>query len=1272
MLNKCVSIINSKSYLPKITFAAALLLVITSATIQHHFNEHKQEQSRQSLQTILKTSHQAITSWVNQHKSTASLWSESPDIITVFNELNTEKKTSPKDLLDHPAQKTIREHMYPLLASSHYAGFFLISRNNINLSSSRDSNIGKKNLMSGKGGFLKRIWAGETIITTPIPSDVPLTSIDGSYGKKAPTMFVGAPIRNNKGEVIGILTLRIDPGVDFTKILNQANIGETGETIAFNLNGLLLNNSRFDKSLHNLKILDKDKSSMLNFVLYEHQKKPTINPGMASHKKLIAPVQAAITGKDGVNTQGYTDYRGITTIGAWLWDKDLGFGILTQQATDEAYLLASHIILSLNSLTIAGLFILLLTSYIHHISKKIILQNETQYSHIVNTVMDAVISIDTNANICSFNTAAEKIFGYARDEVIGKSVDILTPENASINHSTQISNYINNHQSKRIGAGCANLLARRKDGSEFPIDITLSEDNSNEQPRFIGVLRDITERVKAEQQIKQERDKAQHYLDSVEAIVLLVNLDGKIELINRKGCELLGYTKKELLGRYAINIIIPEENRLEAMDYFTSLTKGERKSGEHHEEKIETKNGALLDIVWRTGFIYDDNNNIKQILSSGIDITQSRLLEKERDQQQLLFESVFNDVPDSIIITNAQQKIIKINNSFHRNFGYKQSEVVGHTTDFLIDNPEDYGYDEFIKTRFPNNSLGEHFIINYKKHSGDIFPGETTGAPLHDRKGAVQGSISVIRDVTERIRSENILLEHENTLQSALAAVNAGTFSYDIATSNIYIDQRSQEIFDLHFENKVGKIKQWQNILHPDDKLHILKKLDQSLSSDDSYDIIYRILTISGKVKHIHSRGLITRLPDGSPSSIKGLNLDITHEFLINEERQVLQQQLQQAQKMESIGQLTGGIAHDFNNMLASILGFTQLSQKRAAELNDQKLNSYLNHVSIAGDRARNLVKQMLSFSRTESNIKTTSNINLIIDEVSAMLRPVIPSSIDIHTRLHDQPLLVDVDPVQLHQVITNLCINARDAMNGKGSVHITTKAVHIINDVCASCHQKISGDFTGISIKDDGPGITHDILDNIFEPFFSTKDIGKGTGMGLSMVHGIIHKHAGHIILNTNMLSGSEFLLLLTSSSNGDISHDQQTEPVSTQKPASHGKHILLVDDELSLTTLFSSILGDNNYEVTSFNNSLDALSNFIDNPDKYDALITDQTMPHLTGIELIQEIHKVQPDFPVIMQTGYTDQLDDETIKSLELRGLLKKPVDIDTMISVVNDIF
>ena len=406
------------------------------------------------------------------------------------------------------------------------------------------------------------------------------------------------------------------------------------------------------------------------------------------------------------------------------------------------------------------------------------------------------------------------------------------------------------------------------------------------------------------------------------------------------------------------------------------------------------------------------------------------------------------------------------------------------------------------------------------------------------------------------------------------------------------------------------------------------------------------------------------------------------------QEHHVLNKQLQQAQKMEAIGQLTGGIAHDFNNILASILGFTNLALQRFVSDDQPELREYLGEVSHAGERARDLVSQMLAFSREEKSNVTQLQLKPVMEDVTKILRATLPSSIQLSREIGADVPAIMMDMVQLQQVLMTMCINARDAVDDIGQIDIwgcrtsiiecdqydlQTETDNVIQcRTCDACHNEIDeGDYVELSVRDSGTGIEDDILKRIFEPFFTTKEVGKGTGMGLSMVHGIIHQHGGHILVDSKPGIGTTFRLLFPVEKCAS-SHrpDNQTEVNIVPKKIDDTR-LLIVDDEESVARFIGDLFESNGWKVTVMTNSQAALDLFSQAPTSFDLIITDQTMPELTGVELAKRVLEQRPALPIILCTGYSEHVDKTKAKALGIRGYLTKPMQTNALLNLAQSL-
>jgi PAS domain S-box-containing protein len=403
-----------------------------------------------------------------------------------------------------------------------------------------------------------------------------------------------------------------------------------------------------------------------------------------------------------------------------------------------------------------------------------------------------------------------------------------------------------------------------------------------------------------------------------------------------------------------------------------------------------------------------------------------------------------------------------------------------------------------------------------------------------------------------------------------------------------------------------------------------------------------------------------------------GYMRDISERREAEGQRRQLERQLQQAQKMEAIGQLTGGIAHDFNNILTSLLGYVSLAEDYTSEMGDERLMRYLERSMRAGNRARELIQQMLTFSRGQQGDPDVLELNRLIPEWTSLIESTFPSSVEILTEIDSEVPSTLIDPVQIEQVLMNLCINARDAMNGSGCINI--KLSHrkdIEGCVCASCRKSIEqSDYIEIAVSDTGGGIPTDIQSRIFEPFYSTKEVGRGSGMGLSMVHGIVHRHNGHILLESIEEQLTCFRILLKRYEHQlEASKNSGVRSVSTDADL-HGS-VLLVDDEPAVSEFMQDLLESWSLDVTIFNDSVEANRHYAEFADHYPLVILDLTMPRMSGLELAEGLLKLRPHQAIILYTGYDADISEDQVRELGIKALVKKPIDTLGLRELVTDL-
>ena len=375
-------------------------------------------------------------------------------------------------------------------------------------------------------------------------------------------------------------------------------------------------------------------------------------------------------------------------------------------------------------------------------------------------------------------------------------------------------------------------------------------------------------------------------------------------------------------------------------------------------------------------------------------------------------------------------------------------------------------------------------------------------------------------------------------------------------------------------------------------------------------------------------------------------------------ERYKLEKQLRHTQKMEAIGTLAGGIAHDFNNVLTPIMGYSEIIRlkMRQEEHRDQTVLDYIEEILRAARRAKSLVEQILTFSRSSEKKELLQPIHPIVKEVMKLMHVTLPTTIQIREDIDEHCGLVSFDPVQIHQILINLCTNSAHAMAGRRGT-LTVRLAKARRD-------EEGREWVELSVADTGCGIEPQLLDRIFEPYFTTKEKSRGTGMGLAMVHGIITRQGGRITVESQVGAGTVFRVLFPTSTEANM----LDQAVATSEIVRGTGHILLVDDEEQVVQVAGQMLGSLGYQVTGRTSATEAFGLFAEAAQDYDLLITDLTMPELTGVELSNRLKAIRPDLPVILITGYSEVLSKETAKQAGVDEYCTKPISLRNLATVV----
>ena len=496
---------------------------------------------------------------------------------------------------------------------------------------------------------------------------------------------------------------------------------------------------------------------------------------------------------------------------------------------------------------------------------------------------------------------------------------------------------------------------------------------------------------------------------------------------------------------------------------------------------------------------------------------------------------------------------------------------------------------------------------------------------------------SLQQENSERRRAEEALRRSEAYLAQAQTLSHTGSFGWNPATGEIYWSAETFRIFeyDRAITPTVELIDQR---VHPEDVTGFRQVVERASHDGQDFAHEYRLQMPDGRVKYIHVVAHATRNETGDVDFV-GAVMDVTlakesedRVRLAQAEREQLEQRLRQAEKMEAVGRLAGGIAHDFNNVLAGVFAYGEMLFEETPE--DSPRKRYAKNVLTAATRGRALVEQILAFSRSQLGKRVPVDVTHVVAETLELLRGSLPANIRLESSAPALPLIVIGDATQLHQVVMNVCSNAIQAMSATGTLRVALEAADLSAERAVSHGTLRPGRYVRLTIQDSGSGMDQATLARIFEPFFTTKEIGRGTGLGLSLVYAIVTDAGGAIDVRSALEQGSTFTIYLARAEAALAAAGEAAAP----PPRGNGERVLLVEDEANLLAMTAEVLTRLGYEPASFSDSQTALAAFEAEPRSFDVVITDDVMPGLTGTGLARRLHRRRPDLPIVLVSGYS----------------------------------
>jgi len=873
-------------------------------------------------------------------------------------------------------------------------------------------------------------------------------------------------------------------------------------------------------------------------------------------------------------------------------------------------------------------------------------RSEERYRDIFNAAADVMVLRDADFRVVDVNAAFVAQSGFSREEALGKDQVLggnLEPDAVSrARHAKVLAGEPAVVETVRV----------RKDGGRIDVELHCMPVHHQGRPHVLYISRDISARKRAEEALRVSEEQYRSIFNASQDTMVLRDADFRMVDVNAAWIAVTGFSREEAIGQDRVLGNDPPEFERQLRAQHHKVLAGEtmvleceriRRSGRREQRELRA--------------VPVRHQGKPHVLYIGRDINQRKRAEEALRASEEQYRAIFNAARDGMILRDAEFRIVDVNPAYQQASGYSREEVVGK--DHVVANPPEMN--QPIKALHRRALAGEAVLIETQSANkdGSRFDIELRGFPMQYR-----GQPHVLwigRDISERKRADERLRASEEQYRAVFNATTDALVLRDAEQQVVDVNPAFLAMSGFSREQVISESR-W--FFAGTEQAALAKEMHRRVIAGESVHFeVYGYRKDGSRIDvEMHAVPMRYR---GKPHAL-GMARDITERKSADAERARLEAQLRQAQKMEAIGHLAGGIAHDFNNILTGIQGYAQLAGERPAVAADAKLASHLDHLELACNRARELIQQMLVFSRGRRGTPRAVALAPLVRQAIRLLRSSLPATLEIVPEFAADLPGALLDPVQAEQVLMNLCINARDAMQGRGTVQVGLSRIAMQGAVCASCRGAVRGEFVELSVADAGPGIAPDAMERMFEPFFSTKETGRGTGMGLAIVHGIVHEHGGHILVESSA-AGACFRTLFPALSGQEVAESLPKRRGSVPPPRLSGR-VLLVDDEQMVARFMRELLQGWGLHVTALTSATEARQAFARAPQDYDLLLTDYTMPRMTGLDLAQALRAIRPGLPVILYSGYTDAIPESQLGGTAVE-LVQKPIDPDALLAVLR---
>jgi two-component system cell cycle sensor histidine kinase/response regulator CckA len=629
-----------------------------------------------------------------------------------------------------------------------------------------------------------------------------------------------------------------------------------------------------------------------------------------------------------------------------------------------------------------------------------------------------------------------------------------------------------------------------------------------------------------------------------------------------------------------------------------------------------------------------------------------------------LLHQFVQHTPAAVAMFNTQMRCLQASDRWLTDYGLAGRNIVGLSCHEMFPGLPDRWKEVYHHVL--EGAIEQCERDSIKASDGSVEWVQWEARPWHEPDGSIGGLILFTQFITERIHIEEALRLSQDKFRSALQHSPIGMAV--VGPDGRWLEVNPALCKIVGYSRGELLVTDFQSITHPDDRQAGVDSVRQMLEKKlDSYQVEKRYLHKAGHVIWVQLNVSLAWNPDGTPRHFVAQIQDITERKRAEEQRKKLEEQLRKAQKMEALGTLAGGTAHEFNNILGIIVGYSELAKMELGE--NHRMTRHLEEVLKASQRAKEIVQQILTFTRQQKDQRELILLHPIVADAVKLVRTTLPENVEVVTDIAPGASAILGNATQIHQVLINLCTNAWHAMKDSGGLIRITQRSMTLDETASATHPALHpGPYVRLSIEDNGKGMDAATMARIFEPFFTTKGPGKGTGLGLAVVHGIVQAHDGAVVVQSQPGQGTTFHLYFPAELAAPVK-TMQAGPVSM--PTGAGQQILLVDDEVALAQAAVMSLSHLGYRVTGVNSAAEALKTFHQQPGAIDLVITDLTMPGMNGIDLATALHEVRPELPIILASGFGGLRTAHFARGPGRRAVLQKPFTTETLARTVHQL-